>query len=78
MHLLVLHLQNNNKSQNKTGIKNYPRFIKPKFNKSMVDKESKEKVSENLDITDELIAERRTSSKMPEDMTPWMAKTIIY
>ena len=42
----------------------------------MVDKESKEKVSENLDITDELIAERRTSSKMPEDMTPWMAKTI--
>ena len=44
----------------------------------MVDKESKEKVSENLDITDELIAERRTSSKMPEDMTPWMAKTIEF
>ena len=40
----------------------------------MVEKKSKEKVSENLDITDELIAERRTSSKMPEDMTPWMAK----
>ncbi len=36
----------------------------------MVEKKSKEKVSENLDITDELIAERRTSSKMPEDMTP--------
>ena len=35
----------------------------------MVEKKSKEKVSENLDITDELIAERRTSSKMPEDMT---------
>ena len=42
----------------------------------MVEKKSKEKVSENLDITDELIAERRTSSKMPEDMTPRMAKTI--
>ena len=44
----------------------------------MVEKKSKEKVSENLDITDELIAERRTSSKMPEDMTPWMAKTIEF
>ena len=33
-------------------------------------------VKENLDITDELIAERRTSFKMPKDMTPWMAKTI--
>ena len=32
----------------------------------MVDKDSKPKVKENLDITDELIAERRTSLKMPE------------
>ena len=40
----------------------------------MVDKDSEPKVKENLDITDELIAERRTSLKMPEDMTPWMAK----
>ena len=44
----------------------------------MVDKKSQENVSENLDITDELIAERRTSTKMPEDMTPWMAKTIEF
>ena len=44
----------------------------------MVEKKSKEKVSENLDITDELIAERRTSTKMPEDMIPWMAKTIEF
>ena len=40
----------------------------------MVDKDSEPKVKENLDITDELIAERRTSTKMPEDMIPWMAK----
>jgi hypothetical protein len=31
-------------------------------------------VKETLDITDELIAERRTSLKMPKDMAPWMAK----
>ena len=43
----------------------------------MVDKDSEPKVKENLDITDELIAERRTSLKMPEDMTPWMAKTCL-
>ena len=41
----------------------------------MVDKDSEPKVKENLDITDELIAERRTSLKMPEDMIPWMAQT---
>ena len=35
-------------------------------------------VKETLDITDELIAERRTSLKMPKDMTPWMAKTIEF
>ena len=44
----------------------------------MVDKDSDPKVRENLDITDELIAERRTSTKMPEDMIPWMAKTIEF
>ena len=44
----------------------------------MVDKKSEENVSENLDITDELIAERRTSTKMPKDMDPWMAKTIEF
>ena len=44
----------------------------------MVDKKSQENVSENLDITDELIAERRTSTKMPNDMDPWMAKTIEF
>ena len=44
----------------------------------MVDKDSEPKVKENLDITDELIAERRTSTKMPEDMVPWMAKTIEF
>ena len=44
----------------------------------MVDKKSEENVSENLDITDELIAERRTSAKMPKDMDPWMAKTIEF
>ena len=44
----------------------------------MVDKDSEPKVKENLDITDELIAERRTSLKMPEDMSPWMAKTIEF
>ena len=32
----------------------------------------------NLDISDEMIAERRrTSNKMPEDMPSWMANTII-
>ena len=35
-------------------------------------------VKETLDITDELIAERRTSLKMPKDMAPWMAKTIEF
>ena len=44
----------------------------------MVDKDTEPKVKDNLDITDELIAERRTSTKMPEDMTPWMAKTIEF
>ncbi len=44
----------------------------------MVDKDSEPKVKENLDITDELIAERRTSTKMPKDMVPWMAKTIEF
>ena len=44
----------------------------------MVQKKSKENVSDNLDITDELIAERRTSTKMPKDMDPWMAKTIEF
>ena len=44
----------------------------------MVDKKSQENISENLDITDELIAERRTSTKMPKDMDPWMAKTIEF
>ena len=44
----------------------------------MVDKNLEPKVKENLDITDELIAERRTSTKMPEDMIPWMAKTIEF
>ena len=34
--------------------------------------------SPKLDISDEMIAERRVgSSKMPEDMPSWMAKTII-
>ena len=40
----------------------------------MVKKKSAPKVKETLDITDELIAERRTSLKMPKDMKPWMAK----
>ena len=40
----------------------------------MVKKKSKSQVKQNLDITDELIAERRTSLKMPKDMVPWMAK----
>ena len=44
----------------------------------MVDKDSEPKVKENLDITDELIAERRTSLKMPEDMTPWRAKSLEF
>ena len=31
-----------------------------------------------LDISDEMIAERRgSSSKMPKDMPKWMAKSII-
>jgi len=35
-------------------------------------------MAENLDITDELIAERRSGSPgdLPDDMPPWMAKTI--
>ena len=44
----------------------------------MVKKKSASKVKETLDITDELIAERRTSLKMPKDMIPWMAKTIEF
>ena len=44
----------------------------------MVKKKSAPKVKEKLDITDELIAERRTSLKMPKDMIPWMAKTIEF
>ena len=44
----------------------------------MVKKKSAPKVKEQLDITDELIAERRTSLKMPRDMKPWMAKTIEF
>ena len=44
----------------------------------MVKKKSAAKVKETLDITDELIAERRTSLKMPKDMVPWMAKTIEF
>ena len=46
----------------------------------MVKKKSarKSKVKDTLDITDELIAERRTSLKMPKDMVPWMAKTIEF
>jgi len=44
----------------------------------MVKKKSAPKVKETLDITDELIAERRTSLKMPKDMVPWMAKTIEF
>ena len=44
----------------------------------MVKKKSTPKVKESLDITDELIAERRTSLKMPKDMSPWMAKTIEF
>ena len=32
----------------------------------------------NLDISDEMIAERRGGSdKMPDDMPPWMAKSIV-
>ena len=32
-----------------------------------------------LDISDEMIAERRDGSgKMPEDMPSWMVKSIIY
>ena len=45
----------------------------------MVKKKSvKPKIKETLDITDELIAERRTSLKMPKDMVPWMARTIEF
>jgi len=42
----------------------------------MVKKIPKAKVKAKLDVTDELIAERRTSTKMPKDMEPWMKKTI--
>ena len=43
----------------------------------MPKKKTKDSVDiSNLDITDELIAERRQSLKMPKDMIPWMAKTI--
>lgn len=31
----------------------------------------------NLDISDEMIAERRSGGKMPDDMPRWMAKTIV-
>ena len=44
----------------------------------MVKKTPKTKVKAKLDVTDELIAERRTSIKMPKDMDPWMAKTIEF
>ena len=44
----------------------------------MVKKNPKTKVKAKLDVTDELIAERRTSIKMPKDMDPWMAKTIEF
>ena len=44
----------------------------------MVKKTPKAKVKAKLDVTDELIAERRTSTKMPKDMEPWMAKTIEF
>ena len=44
----------------------------------MVKKTPKAKVKAKLDVTDELIAERRTSTKMPKDMDPWMAKTIEF
>lgn len=35
---------------------------------------------ENLDVTDELIAERRSGGpgNMPQDMPPWMARTITW
>ena len=34
--------------------------------------------SKKLDISDEMIAERRGSTgKMPDDMPSWMAKTIV-
>ena len=32
--------------------------------------------SMDLDITDEMIAERRGGGELPPDMTPWMAKAI--
>mgnify|MGYP002631742249 CR=1 FL=1 len=44
----------------------------------MIKNKSQPKVKESLDITDELIAERRTNFKMPRDMSPWMAKTIEF
>jgi len=44
----------------------------------MAKKTPKAKVKTKLDVTDELIAERRTSTKMPKDMDPWMAKTIEF
>ncbi len=30
----------------------------------------------NLDISDEMIAERRGGGELPDDMPPWMAATI--
>ena len=44
----------------------------------MAKKTPKAKVKAKLDVTDELIAERRTSTKMPKDMEPWMKKTIEF
>ncbi len=44
----------------------------------MVKPKPKPKIKKKLDITDELIAERRTSTKMPKDMIPWMAKTVEF
>lgn len=32
----------------------------------------------DLDITDEMIAERRGGGELPPDMAPWMAKTITF
>ena len=44
----------------------------------MIKNKSQPKVKKSLDITDELIAERRTNFKMPKDMSPWMSKTIEF
>ena len=45
----------------------------------MVKKKSarKSKVKDTLDITDELIAERRTSLKMPKDMSLGIFKLVL-